>query len=194
MLRIEAAAGYVYFRHYTTLFDFKYGFQSRRGGGIKMSNRYASDVINALLNYGYSVLAGEIAKFVHGLGLDPYYGFYHKADTSFQALVYDLIEPFRWLVEYAVYKLAGETNHNQPIRKSGYAWTREGRIILDTELVSQFLELLERKFQSERPYKFKHGIKRHDGLSMCQEITIAKILISNLAEFCMGKRNHTFGG
>ena len=32
----------------------------------------------------------------------------HKSHDSFQALVYDIIEPFRWLVEYAVYKLVVE--------------------------------------------------------------------------------------
>ena len=184
LLRIEAGAGQHYFRYYTGIFDQKYGFNSRNGGGIKTGNRYASDVVNALLNYGYSVLAAEIAKFVHGCGLDPYYGFFHKTDTSFQPLVYDLVEPFRWLVEYAVYKIASGTNHEHPIRKEEYAWTREGKVILDEELIRRFLEVLERKFQSERPYKFKHGLKRRDGLSMCQEITIAKITVQQLAEDC----------
>lgn len=188
LLRIEAGAGQLYFRYYTGLFDAKYGFNSRNGGGIKSGNRYASDIINALFNYGYSVLAAEIAKFVHGCGLDPYYGFFHKADTSFQALVYDLIEPFRWLVEYAVYKIASDTNHEHRMRKDEYAWTREGRIILDEGLVKRFLELLERKFQNERPYKFNHGLRRNDGLSMCQEITIAKIYVQGLADYCAGKK------
>ena len=144
-LSIESRSGHLYFRNYAKLFDKKYGFDSRHGGGLKMSNRYASDVINALLNYGYSVLAGEIAKFVNGLGLDPFYGFYHKMHTSFQALVYDLIEPYRWLVEYSVYKMAAPTNHGHRIRKKEYAWTREGKIILDTNLIRRFLELLSRK-------------------------------------------------
>lgn len=47
--------------------------------------------------------------------------------------------------------------------------------------------MLERKFQSERTYKFRHGIKRRDGLPMCQEITIAKIAVNNLVEFCTDK-------
>lgn len=89
LLRIETGAGRLYFLYYTELFDVKYRFNSRNGGGTKTGNRYASDVINALLNYGYSVLAAETAKFVHGCGNDPYYGFFHKADTSFSALVYD---------------------------------------------------------------------------------------------------------
>jgi CRISPR-associated protein Cas1 len=183
LLTIESRAGHLYFRNYAKLFDSKYGFISRHGGGIRLGNRYASDPINGLLNYGYTVLAGEIAKYVNGLGLDPYYGFFHLAHNSFQALVYDLIEPFRWLVEHAVYKIASDSNHNHPITKRDYAWTKEGRIVLDDDLIRRFLEMLERKFQSERPYKFRHGIKRRDGLSMCQEITIAKISVQALAEY-----------
>jgi CRISP-associated protein Cas1 len=87
-----------------------------------MSNRYASDVVNGLLNYGYTVLAGEIAKFVNGFGLDPYYGFMHSTHNSFQALVYDLIEPYRWLAESAVYKCAvEEPRHGRMIKKHDYA-------------------------------------------------------------------------
>ncbi len=194
LLTIESRAGYLYFRNYAKLFDKKkYGFVSRHGGGIRLSNRYASDPINGLLNYGYAVLAGEIAKYVNGLGLDPYYGFFHGTHNSFQALVYDLIEPFRWLVEYAVYKLAvEEPKHGRVTRKDEYAWTKEGRIVLDDGLIRRFLELLERKFQSERQYKFRHGIKRRDGLSMCQEITIAKIQVQGLADYCTNSSSVQF--
>ena len=191
LLTIESRAGHLYFRSYAQLFAAKYRFISRHGGGIRLGNRYASDPINGLLNYGYTVLAGEICKFVNGLGLDPYYGFFHVTHNSFQALVYDLIEPFRWLVEYSVCKIASKTNHNHPITKRDYAWTKEGRIVIDDNLIKRFLELLERKFQSERPFRFKHGIKRRDGLSMCQEITIAKIAVSSLAEYCCSGRPET---
>lgn len=108
----------------------------------------------AFLITGIPVLAGEMANYINGLGLDPYYGFFHTTHNSFQALVYDLIEPFRWLVEYAVYKIASDTNHNHPMTKKDYAWTKESRIMLDDGLFRRFLEMLERKFQSEQPYKF----------------------------------------
>lgn len=90
-------------------------------------------------------------------------------------------------MEYAVYKIVFRSNHSHPIKKNEYTWTREGRIILDEGLIRRFLELLERKFQSERLYAFKHGLKRTDGLSMCQEITIVKIFVQNLVEFCARK-------
>lgn len=185
-IKIEAPSSHIYFRNYAKLIPAKYGFESRNNSSIRITKRRASDVINALLNYGYAVLAGEISKFVNGFGLDAYCGFYHRSHTGFQPLVYDLMEPFRWLVEYTVYKLANVDNR-QTIRKQDFAYTKNGSVVLDTDLIRRFLELLERKLQSEKPYEFKHGVKMKNGLSLCQEITIAKITIQNLADYCVGK-------
>ncbi|NMJ86856.1 MAG: hypothetical protein EX285_03300 [Thaumarchaeota archaeon] len=102
--------------------------------------------------------------------------------TLFQALVYELLKPYRWLVDYAIYQI-----QEQGIKKKEYAWSREGKVFLDTNLIRRFLELLSSKFDSERLYKSKSGLKRTDGLAMCQEITIAKIEIQNLADYCIGK-------
>ena len=51
------------------------------------------------------------------------------------------------------------------------------------------LELLWRTFQKEKRYDFKHGKKISDGLNNVQEITIAKIVVTNLSDFCIRKRN-----
>ena len=184
LLTTESRCGHIYFGNYAKLINPVYGFESRHGSGLALTNRYASDVINALLNYGYTVLAGEIAKFVNALGLDAYYGFYHKMRISFQSLIYDLIEPYRWMVDYTVYQM-----QERGIKKKEYAWSREGRVFLDVNLIRRFLVLLPSKFYSERPYKSRHGLKRADGLAMCQELTIAKIDIQNLAEYCTGRMN-----
>lgn len=187
--KIEAPSSHVYFNNFAKLIPTKYGFTSRNNSSIRTTKRNASDVINGLLNYGYAVLAGEISKYVNGLGLDTYFGFYHKTHTGFQPLVYDLIEPFRWLVEYAVYKMAN--NQHNIIRKKDYAFTRDGAVVLDSDLIRRFLEALERIFQKERKYAFKHGAKTNDGLKTVQEITIAKITAQKLVDFCVG-RNDTF--
>ncbi len=42
--------------------------------------------------------------------------------------------------------------------------------------------------QKERRYAFRHGLKTKDGLKSCQEITIAKIAVQNLADYCIGKQ------
>lgn len=183
--KIEAPSSHVYFGNFAKLIPKKYGFTSRNNSSLRITKRNASDVINGLLNYGYAVLAGEISKYVNGFGLDAYCGFYHKSHTGFQPLVYDLMEPFRWLVEYSVYKMAN--NQHNVIHRKDYAFTRNGAVILDTNLIKRFLEVLERTFQKERKYAFKHGAKTKDGLKSVQEITIAKIFVQNLAKYCLEK-------
>jgi len=181
--QVEAVSSRIYFREYSKLIDERFGFDSRNSS-LRVVKDRATDVINALLNYGYAVLAGEISKFVNGVGLDAYYGFYHHNHTSFQSLVYDIIEPFRCLVECAVWKISDAKSRNR-ISKKQYAFTREGRVVLDSELIKRFLEMLERVFQKERRYDYKFGLKTKDGLKSVQEITIAKIMVQNLAEYCV---------
>ena len=185
----EAKLGRRYFIEYHKLIPERYGFVSRNQSLIRNSKNNASDVINALLNYGYTVLAGEISKFINGIGLDAYYGFYHKEHSGFQPLVYDMIEPFRWLVDYSVWKLANAHSKEQRIYQKDYAYTKDGLVVMDYRLISRFLELLERTFQKERRYPYRHGAKTKDGLKSCQEITIAKITVQNLADYCINKLN-----
>ncbi|NDB33709.1 MAG: CRISPR-associated endonuclease Cas1 [Thaumarchaeota archaeon] len=189
-VKIEAPSSHVYFRNYARLIPAKYGFESRNNSSIRITKRRASDVINALLNYGYAVLAGEISKYVNGFGLDAYCGFMHKMHTGFQPLVYDLMEPFRWLVENTVYKLANSQTNGQTIRLKDYAFTKDSSVVLSDDLIRRFLELLERIFQRERKYEFKHGAKTPDGLKSVQEITVSKIMIENLIVFCVNKSNN----
>ncbi|MCE9653275.1 MAG: CRISPR-associated endonuclease Cas1 [Nitrosarchaeum sp.] len=181
-IKIEAPSSHVYFRNFAKLIPEKYGFNSRSNSVVRITKRNATDVINALLNYGYAVLAGEISKFVNGFGLDAYCGFYHKQHTGFQPLVYDMMEPFRWLVDSAVFQIATNKDHGQRIRLKDYVHTRDGIVVLDSSLIRRFLEKLERVFQTEREYKFKHGRKMKNGMSMCQEITIVKIFCGLLLD------------
>jgi CRISPR-associated protein Cas1 len=189
LLSLENTSSKIYFREFRKLIPKRFEFVSRNQSFIRQSKNHATDVINALLNYGYTVLAGEISKFVNGVGLDAYYGFYHKTHSGFQPLVYDMIEPFRWLVDYSVWKLTEAHTKGLRIDKNDYARTREGNIVMDYNLIKRFLERLERTFQMERRYDFRHGMKTFDGLKSCQEITIAKIVVRNLADYCIGQNN-----
>jgi len=184
----ESVASRDYFTEFAKFIPERYGFSSRNQGFTRISKNNATDVINALLNYGYSVLASEISKYVCSIGLDGYFGFMHKSHTGFQPLVYDLIEPFRGIVDYSVYKIANHQDSRNRIKLKEIAYTRDGSIVMEYDLIKRFLELLERNFQKERRYEFRHGVKTKDGLKSVQEITIAKIMVQNLAEFCTGKQ------
>jgi len=182
----EAVSSRYYFDCYAKLIDERFEFTKRNS--IQIEKKNATDIINALLNYGYSVLAGQISAYINGIGLDAYYGFMHKNHVSFQSLVYDIMEPFRWLVDYSVWKISDAKSRSR-ITKKQYSYTRKGNVVLEYDLIRKFLELLERTFQKERRYEYRHGAKTQDGLKSVQEITIAKIVVQNLAEFCMGEKN-----
>lgn len=66
----EAKTSHICFRAFARLIPERYEFQSRNQSKMKISKNQATDVINALLNYGYAVLAGEISKFINGFGLE----------------------------------------------------------------------------------------------------------------------------
>ncbi len=64
----------------------------------------ASDPVNLALNYGYALLEGECRRVINVLGLEPSVGFLHELSTTQtrQSITYDLMEPFRWLVDLTV--------------------------------------------------------------------------------------------
>jgi len=190
ILSHEAKAGIIYRNYYVGLFDPKYEFTQRKNDGRRSKPRYATNIINALLNYGFSVLYSEVAKIINGEGLDAYFGFYHKSHESEQALVYDLIEPYRVLVESAVLEFS----------KTEFRWNRLDKcckldekhhfqIILDELTIKRFLETLSRKLNEKRMYVSRYGNR---GKSMENALTrvstIMKLKIENLALFCMNSK------
>lgn len=62
-----------------------------------------TDIINAGLNYGYTILRSQLARIVVGYGLNPLLGLFHKNEYNAFNLVDDLIEPFRPIVDLWVY-------------------------------------------------------------------------------------------
>ncbi|MEN9984597.1 MAG: hypothetical protein RI925_99 [Pseudomonadota bacterium] len=60
------------------------------------------DPVNSLLNYGYALLRHRLACGVRLAGLDPWLGVLHEANGRHEALVSDLIEPWRAHVDRLV--------------------------------------------------------------------------------------------
>lgn len=88
LLGAEGGAARVYWRGVTTLLEGAAAFAGRTGRG-------AVDPVNALLNYGYGVLAQAVWGAVLNAGLEPYAGFLHVDRPGKPSLVLDLMEEFR---------------------------------------------------------------------------------------------------
>jgi CRISPR-associated protein Cas1 len=64
-----------------------------------------ADGVNALLNYGYTVLRAATARAVVAAGLHPSLGLHHSHDNNAMRLVDDLMEPFRPVIDLTVWKM-----------------------------------------------------------------------------------------
>lgn len=66
--------------------------------------------VNALLNYGYTVLRATTARAIVAAGLHPTLGLMHRNEFNAAALADDLMEPFRPIVDAAVKGLVDSNN------------------------------------------------------------------------------------
>lgn len=91
LLGLEGAGTAAYFGVFGKLLKEEWGFQRRQ-------RRPPRDPVNALLSFGYVVLANQVASAVSVVGLDPYVGFLHSSQFGKPALALDVMEVFRPLV------------------------------------------------------------------------------------------------
>lgn len=80
---VEATAAAFYFKH---LFGSEF-------------TREQESLVNAMLNYGFAILRGAIARNLVVHGLEPCLGIHHHSELNRFNLADDLIEPYRPLVE-----------------------------------------------------------------------------------------------
>jgi CRISP-associated protein Cas1 len=78
------------------------GRASMVGNRKSYRNRNATHPVNAMLNYAYAVLESNVRMQVVAAGLNPTIGYFHGNYRNKHALVYDLMEPLRPLVDRGV--------------------------------------------------------------------------------------------
>ncbi|MCW5258095.1 type II CRISPR-associated endonuclease Cas1 [Verminephrobacter aporrectodeae] len=92
------------------------GQGARRYWGLLFGSDFRRDQdgdgLNALLNYGYTIMRSATARAVVAAGLHPSIGLHHSNDANAMRLVDDLVEPFRPMVDLKVWQLhkAGESH------------------------------------------------------------------------------------
>jgi len=106
---LEARAADVYWRALKNVWS-EYGFDKRRK---RFDN--PKDVVNKSLNYLYTILASYAAAAISTSSLDPYIGFLHDPSPRRPALVWDLVEPFRPIVDRAVNRALHRKPDNREI-------------------------------------------------------------------------------
>lgn len=93
LLGVEGTAAKIYFQ---ALFE-EFDWQARRP-------RAKQDMTNCLMDVGYSLLFCFIEGLLLVYGFDVYVGVYHRQFYQRKSLVCDLVEPFRPIIDYTIYK------------------------------------------------------------------------------------------
>ncbi|MGE3226209.1 MAG: CRISPR-associated endonuclease Cas1 [Parvibaculaceae bacterium] len=144
LLGFEGEAAARYFRQFSTLFgeaarDFpEFAFDKR-------SRRPPADPVNAMLSFGYSLLARSWLGVLSAVGFDPYLGFYHRPRFGRPALALDMMEPFRpILADSTVIQVV----NNGEVKPDGFV-SGAGAVNLKPHARRAFIAAYERRLDQE---------------------------------------------
>lgn len=144
------------------------------------SKRPPLDNVNALISFGYSLLAHDVASALYSVGLDPYVGFYHTDRPGRISLALDIMEEFRAiLVDRFVITLI----NLRQINKSHFIYKESNSILLTEEGRKIFIyEWQKRKQEEIRHYyigeKIKLGL-----LPYVQTLILSRYLRNEIDEY-----------
>ena len=159
---IESTAANVYYQVFCKAFNPKFGFTTRQNPMTQRADR-ATDIINLLLNYGYSILQSTVGKYLNGWGLDCYYGFYHRHNTTRSSLTWDMMDPYRYLVDRSVLEFQRQIkNDDYYVRrtKAPYPFQKAGTQVLlyaTSDVKKRYVHTLSDILQRKVKYKSYRG-------------------------------------
>lgn len=115
-----------------------YAGRSSLATGVKPENRNASHPVNAMLNYAYAVKLAQLQIRAIADGYDPTLGIMHNGKRGNPALILDLIESQRPVVDAAILKLI----RNQKFAASDFIIRRDGACRLSPQLARKVASLI----------------------------------------------------
>lgn len=142
---LEGAGSAAYFRVFNQLIRAEgFVFQPR--------HRPATDPVNSLMNFGYTLLRRDVQSAVNIVGFDPYLGYLHVQRYGRVGLAFDLMEEFRSSV---VDNTILNAINNRILTPNDFTVEPLSNVVRLSETGrKEFLTLYEKKKQSE----FKHPV------------------------------------
>lgn len=89
------------------------------------NKRPPTDMVNAMLSFGYSMLVSDCAAALEGVGLDAYVGFMHRDRPGRKSLALDLMEELRCIL---VDRLVLTLINNRQIKNEHFQKTESGAV------------------------------------------------------------------
>ena len=114
------------------------------------TGRPATDPLNSMLNYAYSMLTADAIRATVGCGLDPHAGFLHTSTRNKPALALDLMEEFRATVVDSVVQ---QVVNNGEVKVNEFDATL-GTVRMNDHARKALVTAYERRMQTE----FRHPV------------------------------------
>lgn len=107
-------------------------------------NERATHPLNAILNYGYAVLLGQLRIATAADGYDPRRGIMHSSDKGSPAYLLDLMEPIRPIVDRAILQFAFSTEFHP----ADFVTRTDGAVRLNPQMARRVVECVSTKLPS----------------------------------------------
>jgi CRISPR-associated protein Cas1 len=174
---IEGKSTLLSFELYGLLFKKELPFYNK---AFRRVRRPPTDPVNSLLSFGYTLLHSNIFSLVRMKGMNPYLGFLHAEDKGNPALVNDLMEEFRTIIDSMTLDIL---NKGVLRNKDFYYHGSPTACLMSDDTRKTFLELFEQQMRKELhdPQSGKTmNIRRHIEL---QVVKISEVLAGTRAVY-----------
>jgi CRISPR-associated protein Cas1 len=113
--------------------------------------RAKPDVLNILMDIGYTFLFNFIDALLRLYGFDTYKGIYHQLFFQRKSLACDLVEPFRCLIDKQILK----SYHLRQIDKKDFI-VKEGQVFLSYDKQQKYLQIFSECIMKDKEDVFKY--------------------------------------
>lgn len=179
---IEGEAARIYFSVFQNLIlnpDRNFAFDGR-------VRRPPTDMVNAMLSMGYSLLSNDCTAALEGVGLDPASGFMHSLRPGRNSLALDLMEEMR---SYIVDRLVLSLINNRQVAPSDFKLhqkeqteSRQSVIFTDSGL-KKFLTAWQNKKNTEITHPFLNEKIKIGLLPHVQSLLLARYLRGDIDDY-----------
>ena len=133
----------LYFELYGLLFKKELPFYSNAFSRVR---RPPTDPVNSLLSFGYTLLHTNIFSLVRMRGMNPYIGFLHAEEKGNPAMINDLIEEFRTLID----SMTLHTLNKGVLRNRDFYYpATQGGCFMTDDARKKFLAVFEQRMWEE---------------------------------------------
>lgn len=117
------------------------------------SRRPPTDAVNAMLSFGYTLLANDVAAALESTGLDAYVGFLHRDRPGRASLALDIMEELRsCLVDRFVLSMI----NRREVTTKGFSQQESGAVIMSDNTRATFLYNWQERKKEEITHPFLH--------------------------------------